>query len=72
MNLDRRVDSSINRLRKALQDYPQYKIERIRGVGYQLVVDSNLGKNGSVSQIDHYKIIVEKISNRLRNCFKCL
>ena len=24
MNLDRRVDSSINRLRKALQDYPQY------------------------------------------------
>lgn len=72
MNLDRRVDSSINRLRKALQDYPQYKIERIRGVGYQLVVNSNLGKNGSVSQIDHYKIIVEKISNRLRNCFKRL
>ena len=30
MNLDRRVDSSINRLRKVLQDYPQYKIKRIK------------------------------------------
>ena len=72
MNLDRRVDSSINRLRKVLQDYPQYKIKRIRGAGYQLVVNSNLCKNGSVGQVDHYKIIVEKILNRLRNCFKCL
>lgn len=72
MNLNRRVDSSINRLRKVLQDYPQYKIKRIRGAGYQLVVNSNLCKNGSVGQVDHYKIIVEKILNRLRNCFKCL
>ena len=55
-----------------LQDYPQYKIKRIRGAGYQLVVNSNLCKNGSVGQVDHYKIIVEKILNRLRNCFKCL